>query len=100
MRAIMNFRTYLRLVDGDRMMTHPEFRQKLEAVGFGVFIPFFRGERHTVRPGCAFHEPFDYFVRHSIPRGVPTRQRRTSSSLPSTRWLSSFGCRARALASL
>jgi Kef-type K+ transport system membrane component KefB len=23
------------------MMTHPLFRQKLEAVGFGVFIPFF-----------------------------------------------------------
>jgi Kef-type K+ transport system membrane component KefB len=31
----------LRLVDGDRMMTHPHFRQKLEAVGFGVFIPIF-----------------------------------------------------------
>jgi Kef-type K+ transport system membrane component KefB len=33
--------TVLRLVDKDRMMTHPLFRQKLEAVGFGVFIPFF-----------------------------------------------------------
>ena len=31
----------LRLVDRDRMMTHPQFRQKLEAVGFGVFIPVF-----------------------------------------------------------
>ncbi len=31
----------LRFVDQDRMMTHPEFRQKLEAVGFGVFIPVF-----------------------------------------------------------
>ena len=31
----------LRFVDGDRMMTHPEFRQKLEAIGFGVFIPVF-----------------------------------------------------------
>jgi len=31
----------LRLVDGDRMLTHPQFRQKLEAVGFGVFIPIF-----------------------------------------------------------
>ena len=31
----------LRLVDGDRMMTHPQFRQKLEAIGFGVFIPVF-----------------------------------------------------------
>jgi Kef-type K+ transport system membrane component KefB len=31
----------LRLVDRDRVMTHPEFRQKLEAIGFGVFIPVF-----------------------------------------------------------
>ncbi|SRR5258708_6647981 len=31
----------LRLVDRDRMMTHPELRQKLEAIGFGVFIPVF-----------------------------------------------------------
>ena len=31
----------LRIVDGDRMLTHPHFRQKLEAVGFGVFIPVF-----------------------------------------------------------
>ncbi len=31
----------LRVVDQDRMMTHPEFRQKLEAIGFGVFIPVF-----------------------------------------------------------
>jgi Kef-type K+ transport system membrane component KefB len=33
--------TVLRLVDKDGMMTHPLFRQKLEAIGFGVFIPFF-----------------------------------------------------------
>jgi Kef-type K+ transport system membrane component KefB len=33
--------TVLRLVDKDGMMTHTFFRQKLEAVGFGVFIPFF-----------------------------------------------------------
>jgi Kef-type K+ transport system membrane component KefB len=31
----------LRLVDQDRRMTHPQFRQKLEAIGFGVFIPIF-----------------------------------------------------------
>ena len=31
----------LRLVDRDKMMTHTFFRTKLEAVGFGVFIPFF-----------------------------------------------------------
>jgi Kef-type K+ transport system membrane component KefB len=31
----------LSLVDRDREMTHPQFRLKLEAVGFGVFIPVF-----------------------------------------------------------
>src|SRR5205085_10967951 len=31
----------LRLVDSDAMMTHPQFRLKLEAIGFGVFIPIF-----------------------------------------------------------
>jgi Kef-type K+ transport system membrane component KefB len=33
--------TVLRLVDKDGMMTHTLFRPKLEAVGFGVFIPYF-----------------------------------------------------------
>ena len=41
MRAKMIILKYLKLVDGDRMITHPQFRQKLEAVGFGVFIPIF-----------------------------------------------------------
>jgi Kef-type K+ transport system membrane component KefB len=31
----------LSLIDRDETMTHPEFRLKLEAVGFGVFIPIF-----------------------------------------------------------
>src|SRR4051812_42036083 len=31
----------LSLADGDRAMTHPDFRRKLEAIGFGVFIPIF-----------------------------------------------------------
>jgi Kef-type K+ transport system membrane component KefB len=31
----------LTLVDRDQAMTHPQFRLKLEAVGFGVFIPVF-----------------------------------------------------------
>jgi len=31
----------LKLVDHDQAMTHPQFHRKLEAVGFGVFIPFF-----------------------------------------------------------
>jgi Kef-type K+ transport system membrane component KefB len=31
----------LSLVDRDRAMTHPDFRRKLEAIGFGFFIPVF-----------------------------------------------------------
>jgi Kef-type K+ transport system membrane component KefB len=31
----------LTLIDRDEMMTHPEFRRKLESAGFGVFIPVF-----------------------------------------------------------
>src|ERR687885_2296225 len=31
----------LTLIDRDQMMTHPAFRRKLEAAGFGVFIPVF-----------------------------------------------------------
>jgi Kef-type K+ transport system membrane component KefB len=31
----------LSLLDRDQQMTHPEFRRKLEAIGFGLFIPVF-----------------------------------------------------------
>jgi Kef-type K+ transport system membrane component KefB len=31
----------LTLLDRDQAMTHPDFRRKLEAIGFGVFIPVF-----------------------------------------------------------
>jgi Kef-type K+ transport system membrane component KefB len=31
----------LKLVDRDQMLTHPQFRQKLESVGYGVFVPVF-----------------------------------------------------------
>ena len=31
----------LSLIDRDEAMTHPEFRLKLEAAGFGIFIPVF-----------------------------------------------------------
>ena len=31
----------IKLVDRDQAMTHPLFRRKLEAVGYGVFVPFF-----------------------------------------------------------
>src|SRR5262245_49247562 len=31
----------LKLLDRDQTLTHPDFRQKLEAVGYGVFVPVF-----------------------------------------------------------
>jgi Kef-type K+ transport system membrane component KefB len=31
----------IKLVDRDQAMTHPDFRRKLEAVGYGVFVPVF-----------------------------------------------------------
>ena len=31
----------VKLVDRDQTMTHPQFRPKLEAVGYGVFVPIF-----------------------------------------------------------
>jgi Kef-type K+ transport system membrane component KefB len=31
----------VKLVDRDQRITHPQFRQKLEAVGYGVFVPVF-----------------------------------------------------------
>ena len=31
----------LTLIDRDEVMTHPGFRRKLEAIGFGLFIPVF-----------------------------------------------------------
>src|SRR4029077_5826696 len=31
----------LSTIDRDKVMTHPQFRVKLEAAGFGVFIPVF-----------------------------------------------------------
>jgi Kef-type K+ transport system membrane component KefB len=31
----------INLIDRDRAMTHPQFRQKLESASFGIFVPFF-----------------------------------------------------------
>jgi len=68
----------LRLVDGDRMMTHPQFRQKLEAIGFGVFIPIFfvtSGIRFDLaalfsNPATILRVPI-FLVALLLVRGVP-----------------------------
>src|SRR5450755_370769 len=66
----------LRLIDADRRMTHPEFHQKLEAVGFGVFIPIFfvtTGVRFDLAallasPATALHVPIFLLALLIIPR--------------------------------
>jgi Kef-type K+ transport system membrane component KefB len=68
----------LRLIDADRMMTHPEFHQKLEAVGFGVFIPIFfvaTGLRFDLpalfaSPATVLRVPI-FLVALLVVRGVP-----------------------------
>ena len=66
----------LKFVDRDQMMSHPQFRQKLEAAGFGVFIPFFfvtSGIRYDAGAGAA------------VPRDLACRARPTGAALPPAR---------------
>ncbi len=68
----------LRVIDRDVMMTHPDFRHKLESVGFGVFIPFFfisSGLRFNLQalfdsPGALALVPI-FLIALLIVRGVP-----------------------------
>jgi Kef-type K+ transport system membrane component KefB len=68
----------LRVIDRDVMMTHPDFRHKLESVGFGVFIPFFfisSGLRFNLQalfdsPGALVLVPV-FLVALLIVRGMP-----------------------------
>jgi Kef-type K+ transport system membrane component KefB len=68
----------LRVIDRNAMMTHPDFRHKLESVGFGVFIPFFfisSGLRFNLQalfesPGALVLVPV-FLVALLIVRGVP-----------------------------
>ena len=67
----------LALIDRDEMMTHPDFRRKLEAAGFGVFIPVFfvtSGVRYDLNAlGSAstlVHVPI-FLAALFLVRGVP-----------------------------
>jgi Kef-type K+ transport system membrane component KefB len=68
----------LGLLDRDKMMTHPRFRTKLDAVGFGVFIPFFivtSGIQLDVRAlfagGAAFALVPVFLLALLLARGLP-----------------------------
>jgi Kef-type K+ transport system membrane component KefB len=66
------------LVDRDRAMTHPEFRRKLEAAGFGIFIPVFfvtTGVRYdldalTASASTVMHVPI-FLAALVAARGLP-----------------------------
>jgi Kef-type K+ transport system membrane component KefB len=66
------------LVDRDRAMTHPDFRLKLEAAGFGIFIPIFfvtTGVRYdldalTADMSTLLHVPV-FLAALLIVRGLP-----------------------------
>jgi Kef-type K+ transport system membrane component KefB len=71
----------LGLLDPDKMMTHPRFRTKLEAVGFGVFIPFFfvtSGMRLDVQ---ALFSGGATFAGTCVPPRPPARPRVASGSV-------------------
>ena len=69
----------LRLVDTDSEMTHPQFRSKLEAIGYGVFVPVFfvaTGLRFDLSallasPGALAQVPI-FIVALLVVRGLPT----------------------------
>ena len=64
----------LRLVDGDRMMTHPQFRQKLEASWLWcLYSDLFYCNWHTIRSGSTPLQSFDHCACTDIPCGVITR---------------------------
>ena len=66
------------LVDRDRAMTHPDFRRKLEAAGFGVFIPVFfvtTGVKYdldalTAHASTLLHVPI-FLAALVVVRGLP-----------------------------
>jgi Kef-type K+ transport system membrane component KefB len=67
----------LTLIDRDEMMTHPEFRRKLEAAGFGIFIPVFfvtSGVRYDLdalgSPATLVHVPI-FLAALVLVRGLP-----------------------------
>jgi Kef-type K+ transport system membrane component KefB len=70
--------TIISLVDRDRAMTHPDFRAKLEAAGFGIFIPVFfvtTGVKYdldalTAHASTLLHVPI-FLAALLVVRGLP-----------------------------
>jgi Kef-type K+ transport system membrane component KefB len=70
--------TIISLIDRDRAMTHPDFRLKLEAAGFGIFIPVFfvtTGVKYdlgalTAHASTLLHVPI-FLAALVVVRGLP-----------------------------
>ena len=74
----------LTLMDRDEVMTHPLFRRKLEAIGFGVFIPvFFVTSGLTFDLDALLRDPANlamvpvFLVALAVVRGLPALLYRT-----------------------
>ena len=73
----------LSLLDRDQVMTHPEFRRKLEAIGFGFFIPvFFVASGVQLRPRRAARQRLERADGADLPRRAAGRARRAGAALP------------------
>ncbi len=72
----------LKLVDRDTMMTHPQLREKLEAVGFGVFIPVFFVATGVAYDLDALGRGLDPRPGPDLPRGDGRRPRPAGAALP------------------
>ena len=73
----------LSLLDRDQQMTHPDFRRKLEAIGFGVFIPvFFVTSGVQLRPRRAARQRLERADGPDLPRRAGGRPRRAGAALP------------------
>ena len=65
------------------VMTHPDFRRKLEAVGFGFFIPvFFVTSGVRFDADALFADASTLADGARVPRGVAARARRAGAALP------------------
>ncbi len=79
----------LRLVDQDRMMTHPNFRVKLEGIGYGFLVPVFfvtsglRFDLHALfsSPSTVLRVPV-FLAALLLVRGVPAALYRTEAGGP------------------
>lgn len=71
------------LVDRDVAMTHPQFRVKLDAIGYGFVIPgVLRGQRGHIRPRCPARRAGHARARADLPGGPSGGPGRAGRGVP------------------